>query len=162
MRWIHFTPLFLIALVIIAMPVLHKTRQEPSDPRARLLEGAQVPADVLVMLNRSCADCHSNNTQWPWYSRIYPISQLIRSDVTQGRTFMNLSEWTSYSKGRKLTYLACIANAAVGRRMPPSGYCLMHGEACLSDDENQKIASWAEQEQRRLKMSVSALEGAAQ
>lgn len=154
MRWIHFTPLLFIALAIAVFPGLHKTKLEQSHTRAKLLQGAEVPADILAILNRSCADCHSNDTQWPWYSRIYPISRLIRSDVTEGRTFMNLSEWTSYSRGRKLTYLACITNAAGGRRMPPSGYCLMHGNACLSDDEIQKIAAWAQQERGRLNMTT--------
>jgi hypothetical protein len=115
-----------------------------------LIEGAKVPADVKRIFARACQDCHSDNTVWPWYSQLFPMSRLITADVQQGRAFLNLSEWQSYSRGRKLGFLMAISNAAVDREMPPFRYLIIHGDARLSDAERHEIADWATQEATRL------------
>lgn len=124
-----------------------------------LLEGASVPADVQRIFARACQDCHSNNTQWPWYSNLFPMSHLIAADVQQGRSFMNLSNWQSYSRGRQLGVLAAISNASVERQMPPFRYLLIHGDARLSDAERRELAEWAGQESTRLRSNRANLGG---
>lgn len=116
-----------------------------------LLAGASIPSEVQHIVARACQDCHSNNTVWPWYSRIYPMSQLIAADVQQGRSFLNLSDWSTYSRGRKLGYLAAMSGAAEGGLMPPSRYSLLHADARLTPAERQELAAWAQKESSRLR-----------
>ncbi|MEP6666942.1 MAG: heme-binding domain-containing protein, partial [Nocardioidaceae bacterium] len=74
----------------------------------------------------ACFDCHSNQTVWPWYSNIAPISWLVQRDVDEGRKRMNLSEWTQ-GQGSEA------AEKVEAGEMPPFQYLLAHPEARLSD-----------------------------
>ena len=74
----------------------------------------------------ACFDCHSNETKWPWYSNIAPMSWLVQRDVDEGRKHMNLSEWT---QGQGFAAAAMVE----ADEMPPFQYLLAHPEARLSD-----------------------------
>ncbi len=85
---------------------------------------------------RACYDCHSNQTVWPWYSQIAPMSWLIQNDVDRGRQRLNFSEWSRPQRGAR--------PGSVDRRiqrgsMPPWYYILMHSQANLSDAEKQTL-----------------------
>ncbi len=149
MRWMGLVSLAGVAAILFVglemmHPAAHGSAYRP------VIEGAMVPVEVSEILGRACQDCHSNQTVWPWYARVPPMSTMIAKDVEEGRAFMNLSAWGKYSKGRKLGYLASIASAATAGQMPPRRYTMIHGDARLSDAERQKIANWATEEMRRL------------
>jgi hypothetical protein len=105
----------------------------------------------MGILNRSCRDCHSMATEWPWYARIAPVSWLVSDDVDKGREFLNFSKWDSYSKGQKMAFLAAMASATAQDRMPPQRYLVLHPEAKLSDADRQILKSWSRSEFRRVK-----------
>ena len=115
-----------------------------------ILTGAQAPGHVLRIIERSCGDCHSSNTEWPWYSRIAPLSWVIAHDVERGRGFLNFSQWPNYSRAQKLAFTAAIASATNRDRMPPASYVIMHPEARLSDRDREIVQSWSRAEFRRL------------
>ena len=120
-------------------------------PVGPLLTGAVVDAETLRILQRSCQNCHSQNTDWPWYSYIAPASWLIEKDVHEARSHMNLSGWSQYSLEEKQALLADLAAAVRSRQMPPPRYTLMHRSAKLSAQELDWIYQWARGERRRLK-----------
>ena len=120
-------------------------------PVEPLLTSAVVDAETVRILQRSCQNCHSQNTDWPWFSYIAPVSWLIESDVHQARSHMNLSGWSQYSLGEKQELLAELAAAVRSRQMPPPRYTLMHRGAKLSQPEQERIYQWARGERRRLK-----------
>lgn len=144
------------ALSLVGVAVILFAGLEMMHPAARgsqyrpVIQGANVPVEVGEIFGRACQDCHSNQTEWPWYAHVPPMSMLIAKDVEDGRAFMNLSEWGGYSRGRKLGYLASMASAAATGMMPPRRYMMIHGDARLSDSDRQKIANWASGEMRRL------------
>jgi Haem-binding domain len=142
-----------MALLFAAMQFVRPTFKDP--PHEPLLEGAVVPTPVKRIFERACQDCHSNNTQWPWYAKVSPVSLLIADDVNKGRAFLNLSEWNRYSEGRKLGYLASMAEATRNRKMPPPVYSAMHVHARLTDQERDLIAAWARDERARVRSNVS-------
>ena len=120
-------------------------------PVGPLLTGAVVDAETVRILQRSCQNCHSQNTDWPWYSYIAPVSWLIEKDVHQARSHMNLSGWGLYSLEEKQDLLSVLAAAVRSRQMPPPRYTLMHRSAKLSEPERERIYQWARGERRRLK-----------
>ena len=120
-------------------------------PVEPLLTSAVVDAETVRILERSCQNCHSQNTDWPWYSYVAPVSWLIESDVHQARSHMNLSGWSQYSLGEKQELLAELAAAVRSRQMPPPRYTLMHRGAKLSQPEQERIYQWARGERHRLK-----------
>jgi hypothetical protein len=119
-------------------------------PHDALLVGASLPDEVTQMFERACQDCHSNNTHWPWYAKVTPVSFLVAGDVNRGRQFLNLSQWQKYTRGQKLGYLGSMAEAARDRKMPPRMYRTMHADARLSDPERRLIAAWAVAERKRI------------
>jgi hypothetical protein len=98
---------------------------------------------VRTILQRACQNCHSQNTDWPWYSRIRPLSWQIHSDVEKGRTFMNLSKWSDYTESERRGFAVAIEAAIQNHSMPPPKYVWMHREARLSKDDLALVRAWA-------------------
>jgi Haem-binding domain len=90
------------------------------------------PAHVLV---RACGNCHSNHTDWPWYSHVAPVSWWIARHVREGREKLDLSEWETYSTRQKRDKLESMCGLISTGRMPPSMYTAMHPEAKLTRRE---------------------------
>jgi hypothetical protein len=112
-----------------------------ADPPTRELTA---PAPVRRILERGCYDCHSDQTRWPWYSRVPPISFWIRREVDEGRQRLNFSAWTDYasdpgSEDQKLDEIARLLKSGA---MPPWYYAAMHPDARLSDSERAAITRW--------------------
>lgn len=144
---------FALALVTIEVIASIATLPPTSDPNPRpLLEGAQVSPKVLAILDRSCRDCHSDATRYPWYSYLAPVSTLISRDVTRGRGFLNLSKWTEYSVIRRQRALTGIANQVKDGLMPLDIYIRLHPEARLSNEEVDLVFDWVQTERMRLIM----------
>lgn len=83
---------------------------------------------------QSCYDCHSNLTEWPWYSNIAPLSWLVQRDVGEGRGVLNFSEW---NKGQPS--LGDLTDAVSGGSMPPTKYTIIHSSTSLSTSEKQTL-----------------------
>lgn len=83
------------------------------------------------LVRRACFDCHSNETVWPWYSYIAPVSWLVAKDVQEGRTTFNFSEWGGGGGGMAGEMADVIGEG----EMPPANYLSMHPEARLTDAE---------------------------
>jgi hypothetical protein len=93
---------------------------------------AEPPWDSSVtreLARRACFDCHSNETHWPWYSNIAPLSWLIQRDVEAGRDELNWSEWDFDSEGGEA------AETVIDGSMPPGSYSILHPQARLTDQE---------------------------
>ena len=116
-----------------------------------LLAGADVDPKVAAILSRSCQNCHSDKTEWPWYSYVAPVSWLIESDVSQARSRMNLSRWNEYPAERRQEILATLAAVVRNRQMPPPRYSLVHPGTKLSTEEVGEIYQWSRAERHRLK-----------
>jgi len=108
-----------------------------------LLTGSNVPAPVRAVLERACQNCHSENTVWPWYSHIPPISWQLHTDVERGRAFMDLSKWNDYTESERRGFTAAIGAAIQNHLMPPPKYVWIHREARLSSDEVELVRAWA-------------------
>lgn len=127
------------------------TRPRASErARSPLLAGAQVPVAVRAVLERSCRDCHSEATHFPWYSYIAPISWWVVDDVKQGREHLNLSRWSEYSLIRRERCLSEIANQIQDGGMPLKSYTLIHREAMLSPADIDAVFTWTQEERSRL------------
>ncbi len=121
-----------------------------------ILVGGFVTPQVKHVLERSCQNCHSEKTDWPWYSYVPPLSWMIEGDVPRARNHLNLSRWDDYTTDERAMLLSRIAVMVRNRAMPLPQYLLLHAEAKLSDMEVKLVDSWAHGERKRLKSIVSA------
>ncbi len=121
------------------------------DPRESLQAKARkMPPEVASILNRSCRDCHSNQTVWPWYSKVAPGSWLLSRDVVEGRGELNLSEWGAYTPQRAGRKLKEICEQVERGEMPLSYYTPLHPETKLSPAEVKAVCAWTRAEQAAL------------
>lgn len=105
-----------------------------------------VPKDISGILMRSCKDCHSNATVYPFYSNISPISWSVVDHIKLGREKLNFSKWNTYSKRKKLRKLEQICEEVVSKRMPHNQYLWIHWDAALSDLDRQSLCDWTKAE----------------
>lgn len=103
-----------------------------------------VPLDVQNILKTSCNDCHSNNTVYPWYAEIQPVSWWLNSHIEDGKKDLNFSEFATYRIRRQYKKLEEINELVKENEMPLDSYLWIHKDAKLSDQQKLTIANWAE------------------
>ena len=140
-----------VAMFAATITGLAHHRERPLDHSKALFEGARIDERTLTLFQRACEDCHSERTQWPWYSRIPPLSWMIKKDVEDARRQVNFSQWDLYRPGEQEDLLTRIGVAARTSQMPLPRYTLLHREAALSSSERQEIYEWSSAEKKRLK-----------
>lgn len=101
------------------------------------------PADVKAILKASCYDCHSNETVWPWYSRIAPISWLVASDTSKGREYLNFSTWDQYSPEQQRESVTQFLKMVQKGEMPPRPYTILHAEGKITPEKLAILEAWA-------------------
>ena len=106
---------------------------------------ALLPA-VTAILERSCYDCHSNRTVWPWYSKVAPVAWLVSNDVTEARREVNFSDWAQYNPKRAAHKLKEICEQVDQGEMPLWYYKPMHPASKLSDADKDAVCAWTRAE----------------
>ena len=117
---------------------------------AHITKVMNVPANVESILKRSCYDCHSDHTIWPWYSSIAPASWLVGDDVTAGRKKMNFSQWSKIPTAKQEARLNEICEEIKSDEMPLPPYLILHGDAKLSQADKDILCNWVEIELKKL------------
>ena len=102
-----------------------------------------LPQSVQATLKTACYDCHSNNTNYPWYTNIQPVGWMMARHIKEGKEELNLSEFGSYSERRQLSKLRSIENSIKDGSMPISSYTIIHKNARLTKEEKAQLIDWA-------------------
>lgn len=122
----------------------------PVDETKTITAGAPVPTEIATVLHRACYDCHSNQTRWPWYSNVAPVSWFVIDHVIEARKELNFSEWAAYSQKRMKRKLEEIKDEVEEGEMPLKSYLPLHPDAKLSPEDVQALSAWAIAERERL------------
>lgn len=136
--------ILLVTLIIIQFIHPQKNISDPSTLLANDI-GKQytVPASVHQILQTSCYDCHSNNTSYPWYSKIQPVAWWLNNHIMEGKREINFSEFANYRIGRQYKKLEEIIKQVKEAEMPLSSYTFIHKNAILTADQKLLINNWA-------------------
>ena len=140
---------FLLALFAGVQFVRPGRVNPPAVAGQSLEECARVPPEVAGVLKRSCMDCHSHRTDWPWYSNVAPASWFVIDHVNHGRRRLNFSRWGEYDGRRAARLLKNICLTAKAGEMPLDSYTLVHRGARLTPADVQSLCDWAAEEGRR-------------
>ena len=103
-----------------------------------------VPQNVSTSLKNSCADCHSNNTVYPWYAQVQPVGWWLNNHIKEGKRELNLSEFGTYTIARQYKKLDDMAEQVNKGEMPLTSYTLIHTDARLTDTEKHALINWCE------------------
>ena len=99
--------------------------------------------EVQIILNKACADCHSNNTVYPWYAEVQPVAWWLSKHVKDGKRHLNFSEFLRYPAARQYHKLEEVTEMVEEGEMPLSSYTLAHRDARLSAAERKLIIDWS-------------------
>ena len=142
-----------LAVLVIGLGIqlIQPERTNPTVDESKIIYAhVNVPPEVKAILERSCYDCHTHTTKWPWYSYVAPVSWFLAKDVKNGRASMNLSAWGDYSQRKQIAKLDQICQELMDDAMPIKPYRIMHPNAALSKAEVDMICTWVDNERDRL------------
>ena len=134
-----------VAVLFAAAQLIRPDRNNPpTDPSRTIQAHAGTTHELAAVLDRSCRDCHSNNTVWPGYAQVAPLSWLMARGVAEGRKAVNFSEWASYPPEVQRTLLSVSCQDATSGKMP-GPYTLVRPETKLSPQDIETICTAARQ-----------------
>ncbi len=142
--WVKRVILALVVLFVITQFIRPPRTNPPVDPTLEINASQSAGPAVHSIFVRSCNDCHSNLTVWPWYSSVAPASWLLTYDVNKGRSAMNLSQWGAYSVEKRNDLMREICKEVSNGEMPDSAYTLVHPVARLTDADVQTVCGWTQ------------------
>lgn len=144
------------AVIIIALAFaflqffqIEKTNP-PVDAAETLGAAVSVPPEVAIILARSCNDCHSNLTVYPWYSYIQPVGWWMQDHFLKGRDELNFSTFGRLSNKQRSRKFEQICDEITEGKMPLPSYTWGHPNAVLSDSEKQAVCSWTQRARAEL------------
>ncbi len=147
LRW-----LLIIGVVgLVVAQFFGPAKTNPASDATQSIESRlQVTPPVTAIFDRSCNDCHSNRTRWPWYSNVAPVSWFVIDHVNEGRENMNLSEWGKYEPREIDGLLRKMCREVRSGGMPLSSYTPLHPGSKLSAEDVKTLCDWTDGERARL------------
>ncbi|MFK7785749.1 MAG: heme-binding domain-containing protein [Crocinitomicaceae bacterium] len=137
--------LLLLLAVFIIMQFSRIDKTNPKVDKAKdFITLVNPPADIEKTIRAACYDCHSNETEYPWYTNVAPVSWIIGNHIEEGREYFNFSTWADYDEDKKNHLLHECEEELEKEEMPLSSYTWTHGDANLSDEKREELAEWFE------------------
>jgi hypothetical protein len=132
----------LVSLVVIQF--IRPTKNTSGEKSKDITTLYPMPDSVKLVFDKACADCHSNNTKYPWYASVQPLAFWLNDHIADGKRHFNLNEFASYRIGKQNKKLEeCIEQIKEGE-MPLKSYTVIHKEAVLSEKEKATITNWCQ------------------
>jgi Haem-binding domain len=140
-----------LAIGFIGLQFVRPNRINPPINQAETLEAnVEVPDNIKQIFLTSCDDCHTNRSQYPWYSNIAPLSWGIVEHIEDGRKHLNFSIWKTYDAKKQRKKLNEICEEPKNGYMPHNQYLWLHWDAILTDENKKSICDWAENTREKI------------
>ena len=130
--------IYIIIALFLAMQLIQVDQNNPKQDKNLEI---QAPKNIQTMFKNACYDCHSNQTKWPWYSSVAPVSWIVARHVKHGRKALDFTAWKNYTPEEKTKKLKAIYRTVYGS-MPLASYLSLHDEAMLSKEQREIIREW--------------------
>jgi hypothetical protein len=133
-----------ILLAFIVIQFFRPEKNQSAVTTDDIIYTLEIPNSVKRTLVNACYDCHSNQTRYPWYSNIAPVSWMLANHVKEGKEHLNFSAWKQYSKREQISQLDDICEMVEKREMPLKSYTFMHSEAIILEYQVKELCTWTE------------------
>jgi hypothetical protein len=131
-------------LVFIVIQFFQPDRNASDDISNHILEIEKVPDNIKMVLENSCLDCHSNQTNYLWYHKMAPVSWMIDKHIQEGKDELNFSEWGAFDIYDKIETLEEMYQEVERKKMPLKSYTSIHKKAKLSEKQEAELRAWTE------------------
>lgn len=144
-NWSRGNKIFLaLGILFLAGQAIQPTKNKgalnaPTD----IAQVINVPDTVAVMLKKSCYDCHSNNTVYPWYDNIFPANWWVAEHIREGKRELNFSKFGEYNDRKQAKKLEEISDQIKDGAMPLKSYLFLHDGARLNEQQQKMLTDWA-------------------
>jgi Haem-binding domain len=147
----------ILAVVVVGFALLQIIQPARTNPPVTndFLQAAAAPPEVARLFHAACYDCHSNQTRWPWYSYVAPMSWQIAQDVNHGRPHVNLSEWPTNNVELARKKIENMSDEIDDGDMPLKKYTLIHKDARLTSDQRDTLTQWLDAQAKALKAGAN-------
>lgn len=158
MRFLKKNLKWILSVLIALFALLQLTTPAHVNPPVRndFIAAMSPPENIAAMFRAACYDCHSDETRWPWYSHIAPISWQIAQDVNDGRKHIDLSEWPINDPDLALKKLEHMSDEIDDGDMPLAKYTLIHKDARLTSAQRNDLTRWLDSQADKLKSQAAA------
>lgn len=145
-----------LLVVFIVLQAFRPAKNNTGDKSKDISLSYPVSDSVTALFNKACNDCHSNNTEYPWYAEVQPLGWWLNDHVIDGKKHFNLNEFNSYRIAKQYHKLEeCIEQVKEGE-MPLESYTVIHKEARLSEAERETLVAWFESIRDSMKLKYPA------
>ncbi|MDH4070078.1 MAG: heme-binding domain-containing protein [Ignavibacteria bacterium] len=144
MKILRITGFTLLACLVVAQFVQPDLNRSSAEPTAAIENRFPIPDDVLRILDRSCYDCHSDNTIYPWYAHIQPVGWWLADHVDEGKGHLNFDQFLTYSTVRQYHKLEEIREMVELDEMPLPSYLILHSDAVLTAESSGRLLAWSD------------------
>lgn len=142
--------LVLVGVLIIAQLIPIDRAVPTVDQEADFLQVSNAPPAIATLIKNACYDCHSYESEYPWYSKVAPLSFWIQGHINGGRQKLNFSDWTSYPAKKAAHKLEECYEEVEERHMPLKSFTWLHPEAKMTDEQVAELVQWFQQAQSNI------------
>lgn len=142
MKWLKWIGIGVLAVLVGLQFIPTRTNQSTTVPPTDFVKTYNVPEDVKSILAVSCYNCHSNNTNYPWYSRVQPVGWYLENHINKGKEDLNFSEFGDYSARMQQNKLKSMISQVEDGEMPLPSYTFIHREARLSENSKKRLIDY--------------------
>ena len=135
----------IFALLIIIQFFQPEKNNKVANPKNDIVFSVEMSSMVKKKLVNACYDCHSEQTIYPFYNRVAPVSWILAKHIRDGKEQLNFSAWATYDKKKQIKLLNEICEVITEGEMPMKGYVMMHSKAVINEKELDEICAWTEQ-----------------
>lgn len=136
----------IISIPIVIIALIQFIRIDTFNPEINanndFLNVTAAPIEISTILKNTCYDCHSNQTKYPWYSNLAPVSWMLKNHINEGREHVNFSKWGDYSIGKQISLKEECVEEIQDNQMPLKSYTLIHTKAKLTSESKQMLVDW--------------------
>lgn len=136
--------LLVLLVALIAIQFVRPAKNESTDKSKHISTLYAVPADVNTILTKACNDCHTNNTIYPWYASVQPVTWWLDDHIKEGKSHLNFDDYSTYSLRKQYHKMEEVIEQVKEKEMPLNSYTWVHRDAKLSDEERVALTTWAQ------------------
>jgi len=136
--------LLILLIAFLAIQFVRPAKNESTDKSKHVSTLYAVPADVNTILTKACNDCHTNNTIYPWYAEVQPVTWWLDDHIKEGKSHLNFDEYSTYSLRKQYHKMEEVVEQVKEKEMPLNSYTWVHRDAKLTDAERVALTTWAQ------------------
>jgi len=136
--------LLILLIALLAIQFVRPAKNESTDKSKHISKLYAVPADVNTILTKACNDCHTNNTIYPWYAEVQPVTWWLDDHIKEGKKHLNFDEYTTFSLRKQYHKMEEVVEQVKEKEMPLNSYTWVHRDAKLTDAEHVALTTWAQ------------------